>query len=352
MQMKEAILYRAEGTKIRCTACARYCKLAEGQTGLCGVRTNRGGRLMLDVYGRIITGHVDPIEKKPFVHFRPGTRIFSVATTGCNWLCQYCQNFDISQRRKIEGISVEPESVAEMAIQHSCEGVAFTYNEPTIYLEFARDAGVACRSRGLFNLFVSNGYGTPEDIPLLKDFLDAITVDFKGNASLPFVRKYIGIPDPAPIYSYLLDIKNRTSIHVEFTDLVVPEVGDDLREAARLCRWIYDSFGPDAPVHFLRFHPDYRMMNLPATPVETLEAHWKVGREAGLNYVYIGNVPGHPYEHTYCPGCGRIAVRRYGFDIEEWNLDAHNRCMGCGYTIPIEGTPDHYYREKRFEAVF
>ncbi len=351
--MKEATLFEiADNGRIRCTACARYCRLAEGQTGLCGIRQNVGGKLQLLVYGRVITGHIDPIEKKPLVHFNPGTRIFSIATTGCNWLCHYCQNFDISQRRKVEGAELEPAEVVEMAVKNNCEGIAYTYNEPSIYTEFAEDIGRIARSRGLFNLFVSNGYGTPEGVSHLSTFLDAITVDFKGNAERNFVRKYIGIPDAGPIFTYLDEIRNKTNIHVEFTDLIVPGVGDSLAEAENLCRWIYDSYGPDVPIHFLRFHPDYRMMDFPFTPVETLERHYEVARAQGLRYVYIGNVPGHRLESTYCPGCGSVAIGRYGFEITSWNLDGRNRCMKCSYQLPVVGSLGANYRRKRFESVF
>ncbi len=350
--MKEALLYEdAGGGKVRCTACARYCKLGEGQTGLCGVRQNIGGRLQLLVYGRVITGHVDPIEKKPLVHYMPGTRIFSIATTGCNWLCQYCQNYDISQRRKVEGELLSPEQIVMLAKNNRCEGIAYTYNEPTIYMEFAHDVGVIAHRKGIFNTFVSNGYGTPDVIPLMNDFLDAITVDFKGNAERNFVRKYIGIPDAEPIFEYLLEIRDRTSVHVEFTDLIVPGVGDDLEHARKLSRWVMDNFGPDVPIHFLRFHPDYRMMDFPSTPVKTLEKHCAAARAEGLHYVYIGNVPGHRLESTYCPGCGKVAVGRYGFDITSWNLDADNRCVNCGYGIPIAGKLGEHYRDGRYEPV-
>jgi pyruvate formate lyase activating enzyme len=351
--MKEASLFETAGNgRIRCTACARYCRLADGQTGLCGIRQNVGGKLQLLVYGRVITGHIDPIEKKPLVHFNPGTRIFSIATTGCNWLCHYCQNFDISQRRKVEGTELEPAEVVDMAISRRCEGIAYTYNEPSIYMEFAEDIGRIARSKGLFNLFVSNGYGTPEGAAHLSTFLDAITVDFKGNAEKNFVRKYIGIPDPAPIFTYLDEIRTKTSIHVEFTDLIVPGVGDSIAEAEKLCRWIYDSFGPDVPIHFLRFHPDYRMMDFPLTPVETLEKHCEVAAAQGLRYVYIGNVPGHRLENTYCPGCGSVAIGRYGFEITSWNLDERNRCINCSYQLPVAGRLGANYRRQRFEPVF
>ncbi|MDT7968833.1 MAG: AmmeMemoRadiSam system radical SAM enzyme [Candidatus Calditenuis sp.] len=342
-----------KGGRVKCTACARYCQIGEGQIGLCGVRGVVNGTLYLFVYGRIIASHVDPIEKKPVTHFMPGTKIFSIATTGCNWLCAYCQNFDISQRRKVEGIEVTPEEVVEAAIRYGSHGIAYTYNEPTIFIEFAHDIGVIARRRGLINVFVTNGYWTPDSVRMASEFLDAATVDFKGNGEVNFLRRYVGIPDPEPIFQTLLEIKEKTRIHIEITDLVVPEVGDDLNAARKLVRWIHDNLGPDTPVHFLRFHPDYKMMHLPWTPVETLERHWKVAKEEGMNYVYIGNVPGHPYESTYCPGCGELVVERYGFDIVEWRLTKDNRCPACGYKVAIVGSPPpDYGRTKRFVPVF
>jgi pyruvate formate lyase activating enzyme len=342
-----------KGGRVKCTACARYCQIGEGQIGLCGVRGVVNGTLYLFVYGRIIASHVDPIEKKPVTHFMPGTKIFSIATTGCNWLCAYCQNFDISQRRKVEGIEVTPEEVVEAAIRYGSHGIAYTYNEPTIFMEFAHDIGVIARRRGLINVFVTNGYWTPDSVRMASEFLDAATVDFKGNGEVNFLRRYVGIPDPEPIFQTLLEIKEKTRIHIEITDLVVPEVGDDLNAARRLVRWVHDNLGPDTPVHFLRFHPDYKMMHLPWTPVETLERHWKVAKEEGMNYVYIGNVPGHPYESTYCPGCGELVVERYGFDIVDWRLTKDNRCPACGYKVAIVGSPPpDYGRTKRFVPVF
>ncbi len=243
-----------------------------------------------------------------------------------------------------------PGQVVETAARHNCEGIAYTYNEPSIYMEFARDAGRIAHEKGLFNIFVSNGYGTPEGANVLQTFLDAITVDFKGNLEKKFVRRYIGIPDPEPILQYLLEIR-KTQIHVEFTDLIVPGVGDNLDEARKISKWIFNNFGPDAPIHFLRFHPDYRMMDFQSTPVATLEAHCGVAREEGLRYVYIGNVPGHPLENTYCPGCGSIAIGRHGFEITSWNLDSHNRCASCSCQLPITGRLGKNYSSKRFLPV-
>lgn len=350
--MKEATLYETlPNNRVRCTACARYCNIPENMIGLCGIRKNIGGKLYLLVYGKIIASHIDPIEKKPLVHFYPGSKVLSIATTGCNWLCQYCQNFDISQRRKVEGMDVTPEEVVNMALKTKCEGITYTYNEPTIFIEFARDVGIIAKKYGLFNTFVSNGFLTPEAIKVLTEFLDAITVDFKGNAEKNFMQKYIIVPGPEPIFESLLELK-KTNIHIEITDLVVPQIGDNLEAARKLSKWIYDNLGPDTPIHFLRFHPDYKLQNLPWTPVETLEKHWKVAKEVGLRFVYIGNVPGHPLENTYCPECNNVVIERFGFDITGWHLDEENRCKFCGYKLPIVGKLSHNVTRQRFLPVF
>jgi pyruvate formate lyase activating enzyme len=341
-----------EGTnKIVCTACARYCKIGEGQVGLCGVRGVHDGKLWLYVYGRVITGHVDPIEKKPVMHYRPGSKIFSIATTGCNWLCRYCQNFDISQRRKVEGIEVEPQDVVKMTLDQGCQGLAYTYNQPTIFIEFARDIGMAARRAGLMNIFVSNGYDTPEAVAEMPKFLDCITVDFKGSGETKFVQRYIGIPNADPIFDTLQRVRDTKATHIEITDLIVPQVGDDLEAARKLSKFVYDELGPETPIHFLRFHPDYKMNEFPWTPVETLEKHCAVAKEAGLKYVYIGNVGGHPLEHTYCPSCGAIAIRRYQFDITGWYLDKRNRCKKCGTQIPVVGSLEKTFKDDRFYSV-
>jgi pyruvate formate lyase activating enzyme len=265
--------------------------------------------------------------------------------------CSYCQNFDISQRRKVEGTDLMPPDVVSLALSHGCQGIAYTYNQPTIFMEFAHDIGVEARRNGLINIFVSNGFDTPDTVAMMDDFLDCITVDFKGSAETSFVRKYIGIPDAQPIFQTIQEIRDRGKTHIEITDLIVPEIGDNLDEARKLSRWLYDNLGPDVPVHFLRFHPDYKLMHLPSTPVKTLEEHCRVAREEGLRYVYVGNVTGHPWEHTYCPECKNIAIKRYGFDITGWNLDEKNRCTKCGYQLPITGTLSPSVSEDRFLPV-
>ena len=314
--MKEAFLYSTEKGKVRCTACSRYCLLGDGQTGFCGIRKNIGGHLFLLSYGRAAAVAVDPIEKKPLYHYLPGGRVLSLATSGCSWACKYCQNYDISQRREITGEYLDPEDVVKLAIQSGSDGISYTYNEPSIFAEYAHDIGILAKKRGLFSTFVSNGYESSESIPYLKEFLDAISIDFKGNGNDIFGRKYIGIMSYAPVFETLKRLKS-AGIYTEITDLVVPVkgVGDNLDDARNLAVWIRENLGTDVPLHFTRFHPDYLMNNVPATPIETLERHHSIAKEEGLKFVYIGNVPGHPLENTYCPNCGQELVKRFGFQI-------------------------------------
>jgi pyruvate formate lyase activating enzyme len=241
--------------------------------------------------------------------------------------------------------------VVRLAEENGCEGIAYTYNEPTIFMEYARDVGRIARQRGIFNIFVSNGYCTPESVGAMGEFLDCLTVDFKGSGETGFLRKFIGIPGAEPIFQSLLEVKQRTKIHVEVTDLIVPGVGDNLESARRLARWIYDNLGPDTPLHFLRFHPDYKMRDIPATPVKTLEKHHETARAEGLRYVYIGNVPGHPAENTYCPGCKALLIERTGYNIGVYTLDEKGRCRACGFQTPIVGPLGKSAREDRFIPV-
>ncbi len=338
-----ATLYEPQpGGKVRCTACARYCTMPEGSHGFCFVRKNVGGRLVLLSYGRASAVQVDPVEKKPLAHFRPGSRVFSIGTVGCNWRCQYCQNAEISQEREIVGRPLSPEDAVRSAQRYGCAGVTFTYNEPTIFAEYALDIVREAHRAGLFANFVTNGYLTPEATQLLGPHLDAVSVDFKGSGEPGFMRRYISAKGPEPIFETTVDLVRR-GVHVEITDLIVPEVGESVDATRTLARHVVDRLGPSTPFHLLRFHPDYHMMDLPVTPVPTLEKLHAVAKAEGLEYVYLGNVWGHPLEHTYCPGCGAVAVRRYGFTIQRWALDAQNRCGRCGHRIPIVGRPPDDY---------
>ena len=348
--MKEAELYeKLSENKVVCTACARNCKLSPKQVGFCGVRQNIDGKLFSLVYGKVATAHVDPIEKKPVFHFYPGSKIFSFGTTGCNFACAYCCNSDLSQRKKAEGTDISPEKIVELAKKSECEGIAYTYNEPTIFIEFAHDIGILAKKEKLFNIFVSNGYDTPDSVKYMKDFLDSITIDLKGNAEKNFLKKYTGITDAEPIFQTLLELK-KTNIHIEITNLVVSKIGDDLKEAKKVCKWIFENLGEDTPTHFIRFFPNYKLSGSP-TPIETLEKHYEVAKKVGLKYVYLGNVSGHKWENTYCPECNKVVIERFGFDVKGWNLDEKNKCKFCGNLIPITGKLCKGFNEERFFSV-
>ncbi|MCI4369538.1 MAG: AmmeMemoRadiSam system radical SAM enzyme, partial [Thermoplasmata archaeon] len=245
------------GGKVRCTACARYCVIPEGSHGFCFVRKNVNGRLELLSYGRAAAVQVDPVEKKPLSHYRPGTRVFSIGTVGCNWRCLYCQNAEISQEREVGGRPLTPEDAVRDALRLDCQGVTFTYNEPTIFIEYALDVIEEAHRHGLYTNFVSNGYMTPEAVDVLAPKLDAISVDFKGSGEESFMRKYITAKGPAPILETTAELKRR-GVHVEVTDLIVPQVGDDARALRKLARFVREELGADTPFHLLRFHPDYK----------------------------------------------------------------------------------------------
>jgi pyruvate formate lyase activating enzyme len=339
----EATLYQplADG-KVRCTACARYCVIPSGSHGFCFVRKNSGGRLDLLTYGRVAALQIDPVEKKPLSHFHPGTRVLSMGTVGCNWRCQYCQNSEISQEHELSGRPLSPKQAVRRAIELECQGVTFTYNEPTIFIEFALDVIEEAHRHGLFANFVTNGYMTPEAVALLGPKLDAISVDFKGSGEEGFMRKYITAKGPAPILSTLKLLRGH-GVHVEVTNLIVPQVGEDKTALRNLARFVVSELGSDTPFHLLRWHPDYKMLDLPPTPIATLVGLHRILKEEGVAYAYLGNVWGHPLEHTYCPKCGAVAVERYGFMIRSWNLDEENRCRKCAHPIPIVGRPPEAY---------
>jgi pyruvate formate lyase activating enzyme len=349
--MRIADLWTNYNGKVRCLACARRCLIGEGQIGFCGVRSVKNGKLYLEVYGKVAAAHVDPIEKKPVLHLNPGSKIFSFSTTGCSWMCMYCQNFEISQRRKVEGYDLTPEEIVEMARSYESEGIAFTYNEPMIFSEFAHDVAVIAKKYNMITIYVTNGYGTPEAADYISKFLTAATIDFKGNGEEKFLKRYVGATSAEPIFETAKALKEK-GVHIEITDLVIPQIGADLNHARRLARFVVENLGDETPVHFLRFHPDYKLMNIPWTPVKLLEEHYKVAKEEGLKYVYIGNVPGHPYEDTYCPNCGERVIDRYSFKIVDWRLTDDMRCKRCGFKIPIKGKLSKNAFEERFEPVF
>ena len=339
--MKEAILYRFDKkiNRVVCTACARYCKLSENQIGFCGTRIAKNRKLYLLNYGIFSSFALDPIEKKPLFHFYPGSSALSFGTTGCNFSCKYCCNFDISQRRRVEGIEISIEKIykkaKELKEKYNVSSITFTYNEPIIYSEFIYDAARVLRKE--FNItLVSNGYFSDEAIDFIKDFVDAIDIDIKGNASDEFAKRFIGVNNYREIVFNSIEEIYKKRIHVEITDLVVPKVGENLEDCKTLCKFIYDLMGEKSFIHFLRFFPSYKMIDFPETDLKVLEKHLKIAKNEGINYIYIGNVWGHENENTFCPNCGKKVIERYGFSVTNLNLIG-NKCKFCNYELPIVG---------------
>ena len=332
--MKAELYESLPDLSLKCTACRRYCRLKSRQAGFCGVRKNIGCDLGLLVHSLPMAVNIDPIEKKPILHAYPGSRILSFGTAGCNFACKFCQNYQMSQRREVVGKRLSPEEVVDSAIRNNCQGIAYTYNEPTIFIEFAEDVGKLAHEKGLFNIFVTNGYETPEAVQSMKRFLDFATIDFKGNASVDFYRKYISIPDPWKIYE-TLELLRDTDIHVEITDLVVTDIGEDLKEAESMIDRILDIFGPDMPLSFLRFHPDFLLRHLDVTSVESLMKHYGLARQMGMKYVYVGNVPWIKEQNTYCPKCGTLLVERNFLRTTKLYLNRDSTCPSCGYNVPF-----------------
>jgi pyruvate formate lyase activating enzyme len=349
---KEAILWHPTGGgRLVCDACNRRCSIPEGSHGFCYVRNNVGGRLYLASYGKLAAMQIDPIEKKPFNHFYPGTHVFTVGTSSCNWHCLFCQNHAISKETEVYGEDVPPERLPELAAENDCEGVGFSYNEPTIFVEYVIDAAREAHRAGKYTVFVTNGYGTVEMVRAIKGYVDAVVVDYKGSGEELFQRRQTMTVSAEPIKQTLLELKEQ-KIHTELTDLIIPQVGEDLDEARRLSGWLYDNLGPDVPIQFTRFHPDYKMLDVPPTPYELLLKHHEIATKAGLNYAYIGNVPGSPQEHTYCPGCHGVVIERHGFMITGWNLGENYRCRDCGQKIPIEGKRATRFRYRGIESFY
>ncbi len=337
MSLHEAVFYeKIENKKVNCYLCARRCAINDGGTGFCLVRKNEGGILFSLNYAKAISAGVDPVEKKPLSHFNPGASVMSIATVGCNFRCQFCDNWMISQEKKLAGKHFPPEEVVKAARDNGCLGISYTYTEPTIFFEYAYDTAKLAHQVGFFNTFVTNGYMTPDAVKTIAPYLDAATVDFKGGGDPEFYRVFSAVPSVAPIFEALKELR-KNNIHIEITNLVVPKSGDSLERIKELAFWIKERIGKDTPFHLLRFHPDYQLTAIPSTPIETLEKAYVTAKDAGLDYVYIGNVSGHPCENTHCPNCNEMLIKRYNFAIIRWNLTKDMRCPVCGQNIPIKG---------------
>lgn len=329
----EAMLYERLDSVVKCNLCGRRCIIQPGKRGTCGVRENRDGTLYSLVYGKAISYAVDPIEKKPLYHFYPGSTAFSIATVGCNFKCIFCDNWSISQDRDIKGEELPPGEVVSMAKRAGCRSISYTYTEPTIFFEYAYDTARIAHKEGLCNTFVTNGYMTPEAVDTINGYLDAATVDLKGSGDPDFYRSFCKVPDTEPIYQSLLEMKQK-KIFIEMTNLIVTGGGDSKEAFHKLVRWILDNLGDDIPLHILRFFPNYLYTSRPPPPVSFLEELWKISKSEGLKYVYLGNVPGHKFEHTYCPKCNNILIERFGFEVLQIRLDG-KLCAFCGEEINI-----------------
>jgi len=329
--MKEALFWKPEKTGIRCGLCARRCLISEGGVGFCRVRKNIAGRLVSLVYGKVASLNLDPIQKKPFFHFAPGTDALSFSTVGCNFQCKFCCNFPLSQEWKhVFGEDLSPAQIVALAKKRA-QGLCYTYMEPTMFYEFALDC--AKLAKGMYNCWVTNGYTTPEPIAAFKK-LDAAVVDFKGSGNPEFYRRFAQAPKVEPIFESLKAMKAK-GIHIEVTDLIVPKYGDSAEDAKMLAEWIKNNLGPEIPFHVLRFHPDYKLLDLPSTPMTSIEKAVNVAKDVGLRYVNGGNVPGQSTENTYCPSCGDLLIERWGFSVIQWNLTNEVKCPKCGTAIPI-----------------
>lgn len=337
----EAYLYESlKDKQVKCHLCSHGCVIKDGRRGICGVRENCGGVLKTLVYGRIIASHIDPIEKKPLYHFWPESLSYSVATVGCNFKCIFCQNADIAQmptdhKGAIRGGYVSPEEVVDAAVKSKCKSISYTYTEPTVFFEFAYDTSKRAHEKGIQNVFVTNGYMTPEALDMISPYLDAANVDLKAFTD-DFYKTYCGAK-LAPVKETLIQMKS-LGIFVEVTTLIIPGLNDGKQELEDLAAFIADALGTETPWHISRFHPTYKLMDRPRTPVETLILARDIGLKAGLKYVYTGNVPGENGEKTFCYQCGKILMDRWGFYIKKNRIKNH-RCKYCGTAIHGVGLP-------------
>jgi len=330
---REASWYRKlPEDRVECQLCPRGCQVADAERGGCGVRENRGGTYVTLVHGAACALHLDPIEKKPFFHVLPGARALSYATAGCNVECKFCQNWEISQFRpeQVQSQRVPPEALADAARRAGVPLLSATYSEPVVFWEYVRDAARAGRERGIRSTVVSNGYIQETPLKEVLPLLAAVKVDLKSFRE-PFYRDVVR-GELKPVLKTIETIR-ASGTWLEIVVLLITGLNDSEEEARDLSRWVRTSLGPDVPVHFTRFHPTYRLTNLPPTPLPTLERAWQIARAEGLHFAYLGNVPGHPGESTSCPGCGARVIRRVGFEVTENRL-ARGACPDCRRPIP------------------
>ncbi len=327
--------------RIQCDLCPRYCRLKEGKRGLCFVRARQDDRMILTTYGRSSGFCIDPIEKKPLNHYLPGTSVLSFGTAGCNLTCKFCQNWDMSKSREMDTLADEasPEKIARVAAELHCRSVAFTYNDPVIFHEYAIDIARECRKRDIKTVAVTAGYICAEPRAEFFAHMDAANIDLKG-----FTEEFYHSLCSAELASVLDTIEyvhKETDTWLELTTLLIPGKNDSDEELTNLSRWVFDHLGADVPLHFSAFHPDFKMMDIPPTPPSTLTRARKIAMQNGLQYVYTGNVHDKAGGSTWCPSCGNILIGRDWYELSDWNIDKTGCCAACGKAIPgvFEGQP-------------
>ena len=330
--------------RLQCEVCPRLCKLHEGQRGLCFVRQSKDAQILLTTYGRSSGFCIDPIEKKPLNHFLPGTPVLSFGTAGCNLTCKFCQNWDISKSREFDKLTemASPEMIAKAANNNSCRSVAFTYNDPVIFLEYAMDVAEACRESGIHTVAVTAGYILPDAREEFFKHIDAANVDLKAFSE-EFYKKICG-GKLAPVLETLLYLKNETNVWFELTTLLIPGENDSPEEMNKMTEWIVENLGPDVPLHFSAFHPDWKMRDIEFTPHSTLSRSREIALGNGIRNVYLGNVHDKSASSTYCHECGELLIGRDWYELSEWHLDHSGCCVSCRTACPgfFEKDPGHW----------
>ncbi len=322
--------HQLDDGRIQCDLCPRFCKLHEGQRGLCFIRQNLDNQIVMTSYGRSSGFCIDPIEKKPLNHFYPGTPVFSFGTAGCNLACKFCQNWDISKSREMDSLmsQASPEAIADAALESGCLSVAYTYNDPVIFHEYAIDTAQICRERGLKSVAVSAGYVCPEPRAEFYQYMDAANIDLKAFTE-SFYHKITGshLKDVLETLQY---IKHETDVWLELTTLLIPGENDSAKELEAMTQWVVENLGPDVPMHFTAFHPDWKMRDKPRTPISTLLMAREIALKNGVRYAYVGNVHNKAAESTYCHHCGHLLIGRDWYELSEWGLDEKGCCQQCG----------------------